>query len=86
MSTPDFRLFWYNGRGFSFEVEQTCYAAKTPMNCDVLFNNTTNVVTQFGTFGQKQFQPDPDIAGIGVSCCVFVPKKFDGQEPSANCI
>lgn len=63
----DFHTFTWNARGFSYEVQGACNAAKEPVNCSVLFDNKTNIVTQFGKFGQKEFDPDPDIAGIGVS-------------------
>lgn len=85
MSPPTPSFFGYNGGAFSFEVEQACYAAGTPMNCEVLFKNATNVVTRFGTFGQKKFQPDPDIAGVGVSCRALYSHVCDCQRDPLTC-
>ena len=53
-------------RGFSFEIEKVCFDNKTPVNCTLLFNTTTNSVTKFGNFSQEQFPSDPDLAGAGV--------------------
>ena len=70
MNVTDFHMFDWNhtgGRGFSFEVQNSCNVSNTPINCSVLFDNNTGTVTMFGYFGPKQFPPDPDIAGVGVS-------------------
>lgn len=68
---PNFGLFGYNGRGFSFEIEQTCGKLKTPVLCGVQFNDL-NVVVAMGSFNLKtKFVPDADIAGVGVSLCTF---------------
>ncbi len=66
----NFALFGYNGRGFSFEIEQTCGKLNTPVQCSVTFNNST-VVEAMGLIHRAKFVPDPDIAGIGVSFSIL---------------
>lgn len=65
-------MFEKTKRGFTFEIEGECRAAKTPVVCGVSFlNNTTNIVTKFGDFGYKHVPSNADIAGVGVSYYYF---------------
>lgn len=76
MDSVDFHLFQNNSRGWSFEIQNSCQATGTPVNCSLVFQNTANtsIVTSFGYFGQGQFQSDPDIAGVGVGYALLVTK------------
>jgi len=66
----NFALFGYNDKGFSFEVEQTCAKLNTTVRCGVKFDQLDAVET-IGSFQRNKFVPDADIAGVGVSLCVF---------------
>lgn len=67
---PNFTLFTTgNGRGLSFEVQESCIAANNPVMCGVEFDDN-NAATKFGPYKRGDFQGDPDIAGIGVSSTI----------------
>ena len=67
-------VFGQNIRGLSFEIEATCRALGTPVKCGVVFGRSNNsiVATTLGPSNRKSlFEPNPDIAGIGVSHIVI---------------
>jgi len=70
-----FRMFGYNGRGLSFEVQEVCAAMHTPVKCDVRFNNMT-IVTIFGSVKQGKLESNADIAGVGVRSFSFPQAKL----------
>lgn len=49
-----------------FEVKGACRDLGTPVNCNVSFDGS-NIPLKFGPFGHREFEPNADIAGIGVS-------------------
>ena len=74
----DWGLFTNTSRGFSFEVQNACFDNDTPVNCSLVFDNTTSEIIAYGSFGREQIPSDPDIAGAGVSCQFFYSHLYKG--------
>jgi hypothetical protein len=68
-------VFGFNAKGIlRFDVETACRNTSTPIRCGILFNSS-DIETRIGQFRRKEFEPNPDIAGIGVST-TFSPFLF----------
>lgn len=52
------------GAFMSYEVQGYCRNHSIPLDCKTRFGGTS--VTSFGGIERGNFEPDPDIAGMGV--------------------
>ena len=55
-------VFGYNGRGFSFEVQEVCANISKELNCNVLFVGDSDIAAKFS--GHSKIKTDADIAGL----------------------
>jgi len=63
----------------SFEVQEQCQELGRLPVCTVLFDQklkNSTLVLRFGRFGHGKFEPNPDIAGIGVRAQALVLLPF----------
>ncbi|EHK97781.1 hypothetical protein M7I_6442 [Glarea lozoyensis 74030] len=64
-------VFGFNTKGIlRFDVETACRNTSTPIRCGIIFNSS-DIETRIGKFGRKEFEPNPDIAGIGEAIPLF---------------